>query len=105
MTESADGSDGGGSHGNETTCRVAPSIAASFPVNGGKVRGAGIAASPALDALIQRRSKPAATFRELVQRCAQFLNLLATHSGYRRRYCRCCSRGFIPRGLRTLAAE
>src|SRR6266480_4123516 len=34
MTESADGGDGGGSHGNETTCRVAPSIAASFPVNG-----------------------------------------------------------------------
>jgi len=36
MTESAGGGDGGGSsHGNETTCRVAPSIAASFPVNGG----------------------------------------------------------------------
>src|SRR5207249_11812458 len=55
--------------------------------------------------LFRSRFKPPATFRELVQRCAQFLNLIATHSGYRRRYCRCCSRGFIPRGLRTLAAE
>src|SRR6266436_7263832 len=54
---------------------------------------------PALDVLIQRCLKQPTTFRQVVQRCAQLLNLLAAHSGCCSWHCACRSRGVTPRDL------
>jgi hypothetical protein len=68
-------------------------------------RGAQGTAFITLDVLIQRRLQQPTAFRQVVQRCAQFFSLLATHRARSSRHCACGSRGFTPRDLRALIAR